>query len=105
MPKNTGWDQDKKTVKSVQIAFELEQNIAQKIQIMAAQDGLTPSSQIRKLIGLDYAPPKRPRLTLSLSAQDYDILAEKYHIQADDKIAIKRYILNDLMTITDKKDG
>ena len=102
MSKKTGWDQDKKTVKSVQIAFELEQKIAQKIQIMAAEDGLTPSSQIRKLIGLDYAPPKRPRLTLSLSEQDYNILAEKYHIQADDKIAIKRHIINNLITIIDK---
>ena len=102
MTKKSKWDQDKKTAKSVQIAFELEQDIAQKIHIMAAYDGLTASSQMRKLIGLDYAPPKRPRLTLSLSMQDYEILSKKYNIPISDKVGIKRHIMNDLMTLTDQ---
>lgn len=79
-----------KLAKATQIAFELEQNIALNIRTLAAQEGLTPSDQIRKLIGLSYSPPKRPRLTISLTAEDYEILGKKYKIDSVNTIEIKK---------------
>jgi len=94
--KHGEWNKDT-TAKSVQVAFELEQQIARSLQVSAAQEGLTPSNQIRKLIGLSYTPPKRPRLTLSLSEHDYQWLGEKYGLDAEDAIAIKREIMQELI--------
>lgn len=96
MSKKTIWDQDKKVVKATQVAFELEQRVARYIHTTAAQEGLTPSSQIRKLIGLSYSPPKRPRLSVSLTPEDYHILAKKYNLTADDTIEIKRRVMEEL---------
>ena len=87
------------TAKSVQIAFELEQQIAQAIHVLAAKEGLTPSNQIRKMIGLSYSSPKRPRLTLSLSADDYQQLGALYQIDPNLSLDIKREIMQELITI------
>lgn len=96
MPKDT-WNKQNNIVKATQVAFEVEQKIARQINHLAAENGLTSSSQIRKLIGLPYAPPKRPRLTVSLSAQDYQQLAERYNLDADDKLEIKRLMMAELI--------
>lgn len=92
------WQQDK-TAKATQIAFELEQQAARWVQMKAADEGLTPSSQIRKLIGLSYSPPKRPRLTVSLSPEDYIILGEKYNIDPKDTLDIKRCMMEELLQL------
>ncbi len=99
MTKSSKWNKSDKAVKATQVAFELEQKVAQRIQELAAQQQLTPSSQIRKLLGLSYSPPKRPRLTVSLSADDYKILGEKYQIDMHDTLAIKRRIMEELIAL------
>ncbi len=96
-------ENSKKQVKATQIAFELEQVIAKKIQKMAIKEGLATSSQIRKLIGLEFSPPKRPRLTISLSENDYEILSKKYNIDKSDTIGIKRMIMAELIKITEEE--
>lgn len=100
MTKNEKWEKQQKTLKAVQVAFELEQKVAQTINEMAAKEGLTSSNQIRKLIGLSYTPPKRPRLTVSLSPDDYKKLGEKYGIDPDKTLEIKRRIMQELVEIT-----
>lgn len=99
---NDRWSRQQQTAKATQLAFELEQRIARKIHEQAAREGLTPSSEIRKLIGLPYSPPKRPRLTLSLSPEDYAVLAEKYGVPAEDTLAIKRCIMEELIQQVEK---
>lgn len=97
------WSSADKTLKAVQLAFEMEQHVAASIREKALSSGLTPSDQIRKIIGLPYSPPKRPRLTVSLSPSDYQILAEKYHLDPSDIIAIKRMIMEMLIAHVDDK--
>ncbi len=91
------WGSQKKAIKATQIAFEVERKVAKKIHYLAADDGITPSSQIRKLIGLDYTPPKRPRLTVSLSDEDYKILGTRYDLPATERLEIKRRMMQELM--------
>lgn len=95
------WSKTNKAAKATQIAFELEQKVAQQIHEMAAKEGLTTSSQIRKLVGLSYSPPKRPRLTVSLSPEDYVELGKKYEVEADDRLEIRRRIVAELMRLFD----
>jgi hypothetical protein len=89
--------QQDKVVKATQIAFELEQKIAGNIRILSAKEGITASDQIRKLIGLSYSLPKRPRLTISLTSDDYEILAKRYKIESTETLEIKRRIIQELI--------
>jgi hypothetical protein len=86
-------------VKATQIAFEMEQEIANKIRMLAAHEGLTASDQIRKMVGLKYSSPKRPRLTISLNNDDYAVLAEKYSLPKEDMLGIKRKIVEELIQL------
>ncbi len=97
---NPRWEQERKTIRATQVAFELEQEVTRYIQMLAVRDGLTPSSEIRKLLRLDYAPPKRPRLTVSLSADDYFILAKRYGLDASNKAEIRKRIMAELIDIS-----
>lgn len=95
----------KESIKATQVAFELEQRIARHIREIAAREGLTPSDQIRKMIGLSYAPPKRPRLTLSLRESDYKILGQRYNLEASDTLNIRRQLMNDLINLVQNQEG
>ncbi|MFT6072596.1 MAG: hypothetical protein ACJARD_001645 [Alphaproteobacteria bacterium] len=89
------WQKPEKenSLKAIQLAFELEQEIATKIKLEAAHNNLNPSDQIRKILGLSYSPPKRPRLTVSLKPEDYHILGEKFNISPDNQLEIRRQII------------
>ncbi|MFQ5535407.1 MAG: hypothetical protein ACE5EM_11365 [Sphingomonadales bacterium] len=91
------WRGSEKTVKAIQVAFELEQHIAQTIREQAVRNGLRPSDQIRKILALDYSPPKRPRLTVSLAPDDYKQLGERYGVDPADTLEIKRHIVRELI--------
>lgn len=93
------WDKQKKAAKATQIAFDLEQKAALYIRKIAACEGLTPSDQIRKMIGLSFSPPKRPRLTMSLTPEDYAILGKKYNIDPENTLAIRRRIMDELIKL------
>lgn len=97
------WENQKKIIKATQIAFEMDQDIARSIRTMAAQEGLNPSDQIRKLIGLTYSPPKRPRLTVSLRPDDYAQLAEKYGMDVEDRLGIKHRMMQELVDLCQDK--
>lgn len=83
-------------VKAVQVAFEMEQQIAGRVRILAAESGLSPSDQIRKMIGLSYSRPLRPRLTVRLNIEDYAVLAGRYGLSCDDTLAIRKCISEEL---------
>lgn len=97
------WDKNNKAIKATQVAFELEQKVARQINEMAVKEGLTTSNQIRKLMGLSYSPPKRPRLTVSLSPDDYVELGKKYNVDPNDTLKIKRRIIEELIELFAKK--
>ena len=89
-----------KAVKASQIAFQLEQEVAKRISRLAVSEGLTTSGQIRKIIGLPYCVPKRPRLTVSLSEEDYKALSKKYNVDPENTLEIKRKIMNELICVS-----
>jgi len=99
------WQSSLKAAKATQIAFDMDEKIQLEIRKEALDAGLSPSDKIRDILGLPTSKrPKRPRLTVSLSADDYQVLAEKYHLAPDQQLEIKRKLMDDLINhITNKE--
>jgi hypothetical protein len=91
------WKKSAKSIRAVQLAFEFSKTVAEVIRHQANKQGLSPSDQIRSIIGLQPKIPKRPRLTVSLSEPDYEILANRYNLPLDDKAAIRKAIADELI--------
>ncbi|WP_341501890.1 hypothetical protein [Gallaecimonas sp. GXIMD4217] len=92
------WQSSVKAAKAVQVAFDLDARLQYAIRRSALEEGLSPSDQIRTLLELPVSRrPKRPRLTVSLSQDDYRLLAERYGLGMDDQLEIKRRCLDELV--------
>lgn len=92
------WQSSVKAIKAVQVAFDMDEKIQLSIRKKALEAGLSPSDQIRDILGLPINKrPKRPRLTVSLAPSDYQILAEKYQLQAEEQLEIKKKLMDDLV--------
>jgi len=98
MTKKTPWEKEAQAVKATQIAFDIGTETQTTIKKFALDNSLTPSDQIRKILGLYVkSKPVRPRLTISLSEDDFQVLAEKYQLQPEDKIHIKEAAAKELI--------
>jgi hypothetical protein len=91
------WKRSEKAVKAVQVAFDASEELSSRIRMAASRDGISASDQIRKIVGLPVSSrPKRPRLTVSLSEQDYELLAKRYKMKNIDKQEIKTKVMEEL---------
>jgi hypothetical protein len=91
------WQHSNKSIRAVQLVFELNKSISDTIRYQANKHGLSPSDQIRSVIGLETKQPKRPRLTISLSEEEYATLAQRYNLSIDNKVAIRQAIADELI--------
>ena len=86
-----------KTGKTTQLAFDLSDNGRKKLKIEAAMDDLTPSEKAREALGLSVKAKKaRPKLILRLTEEDFHYLAERYGVDADDKLTIRTKAADEL---------
>lgn len=96
------WKRSDKAVKAVQVAFDASEELSRKIRVAASRNGISASDQIRKIVGLPIASrPKRPRLTVSLSEEDYELLAKRYKMKQVNKQAIKTKVMEELRHFND----
>lgn len=96
------WTKSDKNIRAVQVIFELEQEQFKVVRINAIEQNLSPSDYIRHVVGLPRKKPIRPRLSISLSAEDYEILAGRYQLAADMKEKIRERIKEELVSATKK---
>jgi len=82
--------------KSTQVIFELS-DADESFRMEACRHGLSPSDQLRQLFGLELTKKKRPRLSLSLSEEDWTSLANRYGLKVVNKTAIKKRMEHELM--------
>ncbi len=94
------WTKSDDSIRAVQVIFELEQAQSRTLRIKAIENDLSPSDYIRDIIGLPRKKPIRPRLSISLSEDDYKALANRYRLNPDDKNKIRERIKNELIKIT-----
>jgi len=91
------WQQSAKVVKAVQIAFDMDTKLQYSIRRSALDKGISPSEQIRHLLGLPtHTKPKRPRLTVSLNDDDYQQLGARYNIPPEQQLEIKKSVIEEL---------
>ena len=92
------WKGADEALRAVQVAFDVEQVVLEAVRTAAFQNNLSTSDQIRRLLSLPTATrPVRPRLTVSLNAEDYAVLAERFGLDAEDRLAIKERVAAELM--------
>ena len=92
------WQSSVKAAKATQVAFDMDEKIQMAIRREALEEGMSPSDQIRTILGLPVNKrPKRPRLTVSLSPDDYLVLAEKYQLAPEQQLEIKKKLMADLI--------
>ncbi len=100
------WQSSVKAIKAVQVAFDMDEKIQLSIRKQALDAGLSPSDQIRDILGLPINKrPKRPRLTVSLALSDYQLLAEKYGLEAEQQLDIKRRLMDELIESVSLNDS
>jgi len=83
------WKTSDRQIKKMQLAFEFEDLVEKQLKQDALDSGISPSSQLRKILNLHYDPPLKPRLTISLSAEDREVLAKRYDIDPNDRAYIR----------------
>ncbi|GGB35297.1 hypothetical protein GCM10011502_05470 [Oceanisphaera marina] len=99
------WQSSARAAKAVQVAFDMEETLQYQIRRQALDNGLSPSDQIRHILTLPVAnKPKRPRLTVSLSAEDYVFLAERYGLQPSQQLEIKHKVMDELLSYSQSLD-
>jgi hypothetical protein len=98
------WQSSVKAAKATQVAFDMDEKIQLDIRKEALDAGLSPSDKIRDILGLPVNKrPKRPRLTVSLSTEDYVALAEKYQLDPEQQLEIKKKLMDDLILYVNQK--
>lgn len=98
------WQSSVKAMKAVQVAFDMDEKIQLAIRTQALQAGLSPSDQIRDILNLPINKrPKRPRLTVSLAPDDYVLLAQKYGLEPEQQLEIKKKLMDDLIQHVNKQ--
>ncbi len=90
-------------VKAVSIAVDLSEKIGRSLRVEAALNDLSPQDQLRKMIGLPFKKPQRPRVTLSLREDDYQYLSERYDISLKNKNDIKKSVMAEISAILQDK--
>jgi hypothetical protein len=92
------WKGSDEALRAVQVAFDVEQAVLEAVRAAAFQNNLSTSDQIRRLLALPTARrPVRPRLTVSLNAEDYAMLADRFGLDREDRLAIKERVAAELM--------
>lgn len=97
------WQKEAEAVKAVQVAFDLGEEIQEVIRREALEMGLNPSDRVRQILGLPVSRrAKRPRLSISLSSDDFIQLAGAYALEPDDKLGLKREAAQVLIDYVEK---
>ncbi len=98
------WENEKKAIKATQVAFDISTEAQKNLKLMASHNGLSPSDQMREILGLPRKKPVRPRLTISLTVEDYEVLANFYGLSPQDKLAIKERAAKEIIANVMKED-
>jgi len=100
------WESEKRAVKAVQIAFDVGDDVNRKIRFEAVERGINPPDRVRQILGLPVNPkPVRPRLSISLSGDDFRILAAEFNVAVEDKLRIRQLAAEKLIAHLEFEDG
>jgi rRNA maturation endonuclease Nob1 len=88
----------------VQVAFDVEAAVLEAVRRAAFRNNLSNSDQIRNILGLEVSHrPKRPRLTVTLTTEDYEILGTRYGLDMEERLGIKERVTQELIDFASRK--
>ncbi|SDV99527.1 hypothetical protein [Marinobacter mobilis] len=91
------WPKEVEALKAVQLAFDLSSDIQRAFRVAAAMQDLNTSAMVRKALNLPYRRKRiRPRITVTLHEEDFEQLAARYNLPADDRAAIRQRVAEEL---------
>ncbi|MDR2208917.1 MAG: hypothetical protein LBE22_08115 [Azoarcus sp.] len=97
------WRSSDAALRAVQVAFDVEATVLEAVRQAAFENNLSNSDQIRSFLGLAVnRGPMRPRLTVTLAPEDYETLAKRYGLPAEDRLAIKEHVTQELIDFARK---
>lgn len=97
------WQSSAPALKAVQVAFDVSESVLLAVRQAAFDANLSNSDQIRVVLGLPVTrQAKRPRLTVSLSGEDYQLLGERYKLDPADHLAIKEKVNAELIEFSEQ---
>jgi len=97
LPKS--WRSTAGALRAVQVAFDVSESVMEAVRRRAFESNLSQPDVVRSILDLPLSRrAKRPRLTVSLSPQDYQTLGERYGLDPGDALAIKERVLAELVT-------
>ncbi|WP_148714818.1 hypothetical protein [Chitinolyticbacter meiyuanensis] len=92
------WESSAPAIRAVQVAFDVEEEVMQAVRRAAFEHNLSNSDQIRKVLDLPVTSrPKRPRLTVTLSDDDYIALAARFGLAPEQRLEIKERVQGELL--------
>ena len=98
------WTGSDEALRAVQVAFDVEATVMEAVRAAAFLNDVSTSDQIRLLLSLPTThKAKRPRLTVTLSAQDYELLGARYRMPAEDRLGIKERVTDELIRFATKQ--
>ena len=80
----------------VQLHFEFQQDLMKRIRLAAAEQNLSYSDYVRKIVGLSCPKIQRPRISLSFGASDLEALAERYGISEATPQRLKQRVMDEV---------
>ena len=85
------WEKEKKAVRAVQLAFDVGDEVNYQIRLEALEEGINPPDRVRQILGLPVnSKPVRPRLSISLSDIDFEMLGETFNVSPTDRLRIRQ---------------
>ncbi|WP_166653914.1 hypothetical protein [Tahibacter aquaticus] len=100
----SSWRSAQSALRAVQVAFDVSESVLQAIRAAAYENNLSNSDQVRVVLGLPLLrQAKRPRLTVSLSETDYQLLGARYDLDPGDSLAIKERVGATLIAFAEKQ--
>ncbi|MDR1463434.1 MAG: hypothetical protein LBI68_09925 [Azoarcus sp.] len=92
------WSGSDAALQAVQVAFDVEAAVLEAVRRAAFENNISNSDQIRLILGLPASHrPKRPRLTVTLTLDDYETLGVRYGLPAEERLAIKECVTRELI--------
>ncbi|KPQ28980.1 hypothetical protein [Marinobacter halophilus] len=97
MAKKPDWSKEEQAVQAVQLAFDLSNDIQRAFRVSAALQDMSTADMVRKVLQLPYRRARaRPRLTVTLKDEDFELLAQKYRLDPQDRAAIRHRVAEEL---------
>ena len=98
------WQSAQPALKAVQVAFDVSETVLMAVRQAAFDANLSNSDQIRVVLELPITrQAKRPRLTVSLSPEDYQLLGKRYKLDPSDHLAIKERVNAELIEFSESQ--